>query len=71
MTLDTNTATHLKRHNAAIYAIKELIQTQQLDNTEFITDTLLGAYFGIANIVEQIEQQERENMIRRAENYEQ
>ncbi len=61
MQLQTNTSTNLKRLNSSIYAIKELLDAQQVDGHEFMIDTLLSAYYGIDKIVSHIEQIQRED----------
>lgn len=69
MQLQTNTSTHLKRFNSSIYAIKELLDAQKVDGYEFMIDTLLTAYYGIDDIVNHIEQIQREEQIKRAQEY--
>lgn len=60
MKLDGLTTTHFKRHLSAIYAIKELIQAQQIDNYEFMVDTLMSSNYGLENILRDIEAFHRE-----------
>lgn len=69
MTLHTNTSTHLRRLNSTVYAVKELIDAQKVDGYEFMIDTLLTAYYGIEDIVNHIDQIQREEQIKRAQEY--
>jgi len=69
MQLQTNTPTQLRRLNSSIYAIKELLDAQKVDGYEFMIDTLLSAYYGIDDIVNHIEQIQREERIKRAQQY--
>lgn len=66
MKLDGLTTTHFKRHLSAIYAIKELIEAQQIDNYEFMVDVLMSSYYGLDNILRDIEAFHREQFIQRA-----
>ncbi len=65
MTIDPLTPTNLKRYNAAVYAVKELIEAQHLDGYEFMTETLMIAFYGIEDIVAKLEARQREDIIKR------
>lgn len=64
MHLPTNTTTHLRRYNNAIYSIKELISAYKIDGYEHMIDTLMMAYYGIDNIIEKLEERESEEQIK-------
>lgn len=69
MQLSELTPTHLKRFNSAIYSVKELIQIQKVDGYDHLVDTLMMAYYGIETIVQDMEQLQREEHIKRYEEY--
>lgn len=63
------TTTNLHRHAAAVYAICQLIKSEGLDNHEFMSDTLLGVYYGIEEIASGLEQVAREERIKNAASF--
>jgi len=69
MQLSTLTSTNLKRYNSAVFAVKELIQVQKIDGYDHLIDTLMMAYYGIDDIVIEIEQLQRQKQIKRAQQF--
>ncbi|PLY04897.1 MAG: hypothetical protein C0625_15410 [Arcobacter sp.] len=69
MELSRFTGTNLKRYNSMIFAVKELIDNQKIDGYDYMTDTLVTAYYGIENIIEEIEKLERDALIKRQQEY--
>jgi len=65
MQLHGLTTTNFKRHLSAIYAIKELIQSQKMDEYEFMTDTLMVSYYGLQDMLEELEAIQREEIAKR------
>lgn len=59
-------ATHLKRFNSAIYSVKELIEVHRVDGYDHLIDTLMVSYYGIEEIISEMEIKNREEMIKRA-----
>lgn len=66
MQIDPLTPTHLKRYNSAIFAVKELIEAQHVDGYEFLIDTLMMAFYGIDDIVSELEIQQRQDILKKA-----
>ncbi len=65
MKLPSLTGLNLKRYNSMIFAVKELIDNQKIDGYDYMTDTLVTAFYGIENIIEDIEKLERDALIKR------
>ncbi len=64
MELQPLTAINLKRYNSMIFAVKELISSQKIDGHDYMTDTLMTAFYGIEDILYHIEELERERIIK-------
>lgn len=65
MKLNPLTSTHFERHLSAVYAVKEIISLQKIDEHKFMVDTLMTAYYGLEDILEDIQQIQREEFIKR------
>lgn len=69
MELQPLTGTNLKRYNSMIFAVKEIISSQKIDGHDYLTDTLITAYYGIEDILYHIEELERERVIKRNQEF--